>query len=81
MNDLFRIFARLNIGTDVVLKAAGTTWNFPPCKPGLVGGHGIPADPYYLVRKAKEAGCHAQVIACAPLFLPMNYEESSQVAR
>jgi len=62
MNELSMIFARLGIDTDEVLKAAGTKWNFHPYRPGLVGGHCIPVDPYYLVKKAKEVGYHPQVI-------------------
>lgn len=62
MNELSMIFARLGIDTEEVLKAAGTKWNFHPYKPGLVGGHCIPVDPYYLVQKAKEVGYHPQVI-------------------
>ncbi len=56
MNELAMIFARLGISTDEVLKAAGTKWNFHQYRPGLVGGHCIPVDPYYLVKKAKEVG-------------------------
>lgn len=62
MNELSMIFARLGIDTDEVLNAAGTKWNFHRYKPGLVGGHCIPVDPYYLVQKAKEVGYHPQVI-------------------
>jgi UDPglucose 6-dehydrogenase/UDP-N-acetyl-D-galactosamine dehydrogenase len=62
MNELSMIFARLGIDTDEVLKAAGTKWNFHQYKPGMVGGHCIPVDPYYLVKKAKEVGYHPQVI-------------------
>lgn len=62
MNELSMIFARLGLDTDEVLNAAGTKWNFHPYKPGLVGGHCIPVDPYYLVKKAKEVGYHPQVI-------------------
>ena len=62
MNELSMIFARLGISTDEVLKAASTKWNFHPYRPGLVGGHCIPVDPYYLVKKAKEVGYHPQVI-------------------
>jgi UDPglucose 6-dehydrogenase/UDP-N-acetyl-D-galactosamine dehydrogenase len=62
MNEFSMIFAKLNIDTDEVLKAAGTKWNFHPYKPGLVGGHCIPVDPYYLVQKAKSVGYHSQVI-------------------
>ena len=62
MNELSMIFARLGLDTDEVLKAAGTKWNFHRYSPGLVGGHCIPVDPYYLVKKAKEVGYHPQVI-------------------
>ncbi len=62
MNELSMIFARLGLDTDEVLKAAGTKWNFHKYKPGMVGGHCIPVDPYYLVQKAKEVGYHSQVI-------------------
>lgn len=62
MNELSMIFARLGLDTEEVLKAAGTKWNFHKYKPGLVGGHCIPVDPYYLVQKAKEVGYHPKVI-------------------
>ena len=62
MNELSMIFARLGISTEEVLRAAGTKWNFHNYKPGLVGGHCIPVDPYYLVKRAKEVGYHPQVI-------------------
>jgi len=62
MNELSMIFSRLGINTDEVLKAAGTKWNFHNYRPGLVGGHCIPVDPYYLVKRAKEVGYHPQVI-------------------
>ena len=62
MNELSMIFAKLGLDTDEVLKAAGTKWNFHKYKPGMVGGHCIPVDPYYLVQKAKEVGYHPQVI-------------------
>ena len=62
MNELSMIFARLGIDTEEVLKAAGTKWNFHTYRPGMVGGHCIPVDPYYLVQKAKEVGYHPQVI-------------------
>ena len=61
MNELSMIFARLGLDTDEVLKAAITKWNFNYYKPGMVGGHCIPFDPYYLVKKAKEVG-YPQVI-------------------
>ena len=62
MNELSMIFARLGIDTNEVLKAAGSKWNFHPYKPGMVGGHCIPVDPYYLVKKAREIGYRPQVI-------------------
>ena len=62
VNELALIFDRLNIDTLEVLKAAGTKWNFIPFKPGLVGGHCIGVDPYYLAYKAKEVGYHPEVI-------------------
>jgi UDPglucose 6-dehydrogenase/UDP-N-acetyl-D-galactosamine dehydrogenase len=62
MNELSMIFAKLGIDTEEVLKAAGTKWNFHTYRPGMVGGHCIPVDPYYLVQKAKEVGYHPQVI-------------------
>ncbi len=62
VNELAKIFSKLNIDTTEVLKAAGTKWNFLPFKPGLVGGHCIGVDPYYLAQKAQEAGYHPQII-------------------
>lgn len=62
MNELSMIFTRLGLDTDKVLKAASSKWNFHNYKPGLVGGHCIPVDPYYLVQKAQEVGYHPQVI-------------------
>ena len=62
MNELTLIFHKMGLNTKSVLEAAGTKWNFQPYKPGLVGGHCIPVDPYYLVYKAKELGYHPQVI-------------------
>jgi len=62
MNELSLIFERLGLDTEEVLKAAGTKWNFHLYRPGLVGGHCIPVDPYYLVMKAEELGYHPQVI-------------------
>lgn len=63
MNELAMIFGRLNIETEHVLKAAGSKWNFLPFKPGLVGGHCIGVDPYYLLHRARELGIEPQVIA------------------
>jgi UDP-N-acetyl-D-glucosamine/UDP-N-acetyl-D-galactosamine dehydrogenase len=62
MNELALIFDRLDIRTSDVLAAAGTKWNFLPFRPGLVGGHCIGVDPYYLTSKAEEVGYHPQVI-------------------
>ena len=62
MNELSIIFDKLDIDTKNVLKAAGTKWNFLPFKPGLVGGHCIGVDPYYLTYKAETVGYHPQVI-------------------
>ena len=56
------IFNRLGIDTHDVLEAAGTKWNFLPFKPGLVGGHCIGVDPYYLAQKAQESGYHPEII-------------------
>ncbi len=61
-NELSIIFNRMGINTYDVLEAAGTKWNFLKFQPGLVGGHCIGVDPYYLVYKAKELGYHAQII-------------------
>jgi UDP-N-acetyl-D-galactosamine dehydrogenase len=58
MNELALIFNRLGIDTLDVLEAAGTKWNFLPFRPGLVGGHCIGVDPYYLTHKAQEIGYH-----------------------
>ncbi|MDP4299862.1 nucleotide sugar dehydrogenase [Leptothrix discophora] len=62
MNELAMIFGRVGIDTLEVLKAAGTKWNFLPFRPGLVGGHCIGVDPYYLTHKAEMLGYHPQVI-------------------
>ena len=62
MNELTIIFHQLGIDTAEVLEAAGTKWNFMNFSPGLVGGHCIPIDPYYLVARAQEFGYHPQVI-------------------
>ncbi len=62
INEFAKIFNRLDIDTEEVLKAAGTKWNFLPFKPGLVGGHCISVDPYYLTHKAKEVGYNPEVI-------------------
>ena len=62
VNELALIFDRLGIDTHEVLEAAGTKWNFLPFRPGLVGGHCIGVDPYYLTHKAQEIGYHPEVI-------------------
>lgn len=62
VNELALIFDRMNIDTQEVLEAAGTKWNFLPFKPGLVGGHCIGVDPYYLTHKAESVGYHPEVI-------------------
>jgi len=62
MNELALIFHKIGIDTTDVLKAAGTKWNFLPFRPGLVGGHCIGVDPYYLTHKADKLGYHPQVI-------------------
>lgn len=62
MNELSMIFSRLGIDTHEVLAAAGTKWNFLPFKPGLVGGHCIGVDPYYLTHKAQAIGYHPDII-------------------
>ena len=62
MNELALIFDRLGLDTTEVLEAAGTKWNFLPFRPGLVGGHCIGVDPYYLTHKAQEIGYHPEVI-------------------
>ena len=62
INELALIFKRLGIDTEEVLKAAGTKWNFLPFRPGLVGGHCIGVDPYYLTHKAQEIGYHPEMI-------------------
>ena len=62
VNELAKIFSRMGIDTNDVLEAAGTKWNFLPFKPGLVGGHCIGVDPYYLAQKAQELGYHPEII-------------------
>lgn len=62
VNELAKIFNKLEIDTHDVLAAAGTKWNFLPFKPGLVGGHCIGVDPYYLAQKAQEIGYHPEII-------------------
>lgn len=63
VNELSVLFNRLDIDTIDVLEAAGTKWNFVPVRPGMVGGHCIGVDPYYLTHKAEEVGYHPQIIS------------------
>jgi UDP-N-acetyl-D-glucosamine/UDP-N-acetyl-D-galactosamine dehydrogenase len=65
MNELAQIFHRLGMDSEAVLAAAASKWNFLPFKPGLVGGHCIGVDPYYLIHKAQEAGHHPALITNA----------------
>lgn len=65
INELALIFNRMGIDTEDVLKAAGTKWNFLPFRPGLVGGHCIQVDPYYLTHKAQSLGLHPEIILAA----------------
>jgi UDP-N-acetyl-D-galactosamine dehydrogenase len=65
MNELALILDKLGIDTVEVLEAAGTKWNFLPFRPGLVGGHCIGIDPYYLAHKAQEVGYHAELISAS----------------
>ncbi|MDA7658415.1 nucleotide sugar dehydrogenase [bacterium] len=62
VNELSMIFHRMGIDTNAVLEAAGTKWNFLPFRPGLVGGHCIGVDPYYLAQRAKQVGYHPEII-------------------
>ncbi len=62
VNELSKIFCKMGIDTTDVLEAAGTKWNFLPFRPGLVGGHCIGVDPYYLAQKAEEVGYHPEII-------------------
>jgi UDP-N-acetyl-D-galactosamine dehydrogenase len=62
VNELALLFERLGIDTEEVLLAAGTKWNFLPFRPGLVGGHCIGVDPYYLTHKAQQIGFHPEMI-------------------
>ncbi|MBF4489747.1 Vi polysaccharide biosynthesis UDP-N-acetylglucosamine C-6 dehydrogenase TviB [Psychrobacter sp. N25K4-3-2] len=65
INELAVIFNKMNIDTEAVLEAAGTKWNFLPFRPGLVGGHCIGVDPYYLTHKAQSLGLHPEIILAA----------------
>jgi UDP-N-acetyl-D-glucosamine/UDP-N-acetyl-D-galactosamine dehydrogenase len=78
MNELSMIFQALGIDTGDVLAAAGTKWNFLPFQPGLVGGHCIGVDPYYLTYRAEKAGCHPEVILAGRR---INDEMGREIAR
>lgn len=65
INELALIFNKIGVDTEEVLKAAGTKWNFLPYRPGLVGGHCIGVDPYYLTHKAQSIGLHPEIILAA----------------
>ena len=66
VNELAQLFKRLGIETREVLEAAGTKWNFHGYRPGLVGGHCIGVDPYYLTHKAQSVGFHPEIILGRP---------------
>ena len=68
VNELAKIFNLMDIDTHAVLEAAGTKWNFLPFKPGLVGGHCIGVDPYYLAQRAQEFGYHPEIISAGLRF-------------
>src|SRR5690606_16041371 len=65
VNELAKIFSLMDIDTHEVLKAAGTKWNFLPFKPGLVGGHCIGVDPFYIAQKASDIGYYSELILTA----------------
>ncbi len=78
INELALIFNKMGIDTEAVLKAAGTKWNFLPFRPGLVGGHCIGVDPYYLTHKAQAIGYHIQPVEiCHYTISPSKYSVQS----
>lgn len=82
VNEFALIFARLGIDTHEVLRAAGTKWNFLPFRPGLVGGHCIGVDPYYLIQKALAVGYHPDVLmACRRINDAMGQHVASSVIK
>ncbi len=82
INELALLFGRLHIDTEEVLRAAGTKWNFLSFRPGLVGGHCIGVDPYYLTHKAQEVGYHPEVIlAGRRINDSMGFHIASQVVK
>src|SRR5690606_26443826 len=82
INEFALIFHRLGIDTQDVLDAAGTKWNFLPFKPGLVGGHCIGVDPYYLIQKAQSAGYHPDILlACRRINDAMGHHVAAEVIK
>ena len=82
VNELAKIFNLMDIDTHAILEAAGTKWNFLPFKPGLVGGHCIGVDPYYLAQKAQELGYHTEIIlAGRRLNDGMGYYVASEIVK
>jgi len=82
INEFALIFHRLGIDTTEVLEAAGTNWNFLPCRPGLVGGHCIGVDPYYLIQKAQSAGYYPDILlACRRINDAMGRHVASEVIK
>jgi UDP-N-acetyl-D-galactosamine dehydrogenase len=82
INEFALIFHRLGIDTQDVLDAAGTKWNFLPFKPGLVGGHCIGVDPYYLIQKAQSAGYHPDILlACRRINDAMGQHVAAEVIK
>lgn len=82
INEFALIFQRLGIDTHEVLEAAGTKWNFLPFKPGLVGGHCIGVDPYYLIQKAQAVGYHPDIlIACRRVNDAMGHYVAAEVVK
>lgn len=82
MNEFALIFHRLGIDTNDVLEAAGTKWNFLPFKPGLVGGHCIGVDPYYLIQKAQSAGYYPDILlACRRINDAMGQHVAAEVIK
>ena len=82
MNEFALIFHRLGIDTTEVLEAAGTKWNFLPFRPGLVGGHCIGVDPYYLIQKAQAAGYYPDILlACRRINDAMGQQVAAEVIK
>jgi UDP-N-acetyl-D-galactosamine dehydrogenase len=82
INEFALIFQRLGIDTQDVLEAAGTKWNFLPFKPGLVGGHCIGVDPYYLIQKAQSVGYHPDILlACRRINDAMGQHVAAEVVK